>query len=53
MALCPLCQSQKPFFAPRCATCNSNISFGHQFVGMVIYYGVIILGMVILYNLFT
>jgi len=41
MAICPLCQSDKPFFAPRCSTCNSNITFGHQLFGMMIYFGVV------------
>jgi hypothetical protein len=42
MALCPLCQSSKPFFAPRCTSCNSNISFGNQLFGMIIYWTVTI-----------
>ena len=41
MALCPACQSPKPFFAPRCTSCNSNISFGNQLFGMIIYYTVV------------
>jgi hypothetical protein len=44
MALCPLCQSDKPFFAPRCRSCNANIGFMHQLIGMIIYFGVIIIG---------
>jgi hypothetical protein len=41
MALCPACQSPKPFFAPRCSNCNSNISFLNQLFGMIIYWTVV------------
>jgi hypothetical protein len=53
MALCPLCQSEKPFFAPRCSSCNANIGFLHQLVGMIIYYGVIFGGMYLAYRWLT
>jgi hypothetical protein len=53
MALCPLCQSDKPFFAPRCSSCNANIGFLHQLFGMMIYWGVVFGGMYLAYKWLT
>jgi hypothetical protein len=48
MALCPDCHAQKPFFAPRCGTCNQIIGFKTQLWTMTLYYGVQVLVLAIL-----
>ena len=37
MAMCPECWNEKPYFAPRCTSCNQEIGFFLQTVFMVMY----------------
>ena len=44
MAMCPECWNEKPYFAPRCTSCNEEIGFFIQTVFTVMY-GVFTVGL--------
>ena len=45
MAICPECHTRdKPFFAPRCHACNSEIGFWYQLLGSYVATATTILG---------
>jgi hypothetical protein len=37
MAMCPECWNEKPYFAPRCTSCNQEIGFILQTVFQTVY----------------
>ena len=37
MAMCPECWNSKPYFAPRCTSCNQEIGFIMQTVFTAVY----------------
>ena len=53
MATCPECWNSKPFFAPRCTSCNQEIGFFMQLVFSTIATAVTIGGLVGIFYLFT
>ena len=58
MAVCPNChQMDKNFFAPQCHNCNEQVGFweqvGHSLLFTVVSYGVMALGMYIIWLALT
>jgi hypothetical protein len=53
MATCPECWNSKPFFAPRCTSCNQEIGFFMQLVFSTIATAATVIGLVGIFYLLT